>query len=270
MYGNPIIGTKLGDVTYPRTTLEEIFQYLENSTRPNIVAIDEFQVIGKYKDCNMAATLRTYIQHCHNVGFIFTGSDEGMMWRMFHSENQPFFGSTTPMTLSPLPKSQYRQFAQDLFSKDGKSLSGDAFDWTYGKFGGFTGYIQKILNKLYFMCPKGKEVGRQDAISALNIHLDGMSTYAQDLLADITLKQKMVLLAIAGEKNVSELGSGDFLSKYGLGTPSSAKAAVKGLSERRILISDKGSWCISDKMLEVWLRRYLGIEEDLLFSDRQG
>jgi len=261
--GEPSFGISINDITSPMASLKEIFQYLENSPRPNIVAIDEFQVIGRYKDCDMAASLRTYIQHCHNAGFIFTGSDKGMMDQMFHAENQPFFNSTTPMTLSPLPVSQYRLFAQELFSKGGKNLSADAFDWIYAKFDGFTGYIQKILNKLYFMCPAGGETGVKDAICALNIHLDGMSTYAQDLLADITLKQKMVLLAIAQEKSVKELGAGGFLSKYGLGTPSSAKAAVKGLSERRILILDNGRWCISDKMLQAWLGRYLGMEDDL-------
>lgn len=61
----------LGDIQTPRTTLDEIFAYLESADRPCLVAIDEFQQIGNYPEENVEALLRTAIQQCRQTQFIF-------------------------------------------------------------------------------------------------------------------------------------------------------------------------------------------------------
>ena len=58
---------QIGDIKEPEATLEEIFRYLDLADKPCIVAIDEFQQIGKYTEKNIEATLRTYVQRCHNA-----------------------------------------------------------------------------------------------------------------------------------------------------------------------------------------------------------
>ena len=82
----------LGDIEYPATTLDEIFEYLNKADKHCIVAIDEFQQIINYNDePNIEATLRTYIQKCVNATFIFSGSKRHLMGEIFTSPSRPFY-----------------------------------------------------------------------------------------------------------------------------------------------------------------------------------
>ena len=70
-----LTGLRLG-VTQPsqtNVTLKEMFKFLEQTKRPNIIAFDEFQKINDYPE-NAAAILRSYIQQSNNTLFIFSGS----------------------------------------------------------------------------------------------------------------------------------------------------------------------------------------------------
>ena len=84
--GEPTFSVQVGDIKEPEATLDEIFCYLELADRPCIVAIDEFQQIGKFPEKNIEATLRTYVQRCHNAQFIFSGSGNRIscISRSFH------------------------------------------------------------------------------------------------------------------------------------------------------------------------------------------
>ena len=68
--GNPSWNVEIGDVRLPRTTLDEIFQYINSADKPCLIAIDEFQTVSSYPDGKVEALLRTYIQHCRNAQFI--------------------------------------------------------------------------------------------------------------------------------------------------------------------------------------------------------
>ena len=92
--GNPSWNLEVGNIKQPRTTLEEIFRYINEADKPCIVAIDEFQTISNYSDTNVEALLRTYIQKCRNAHFIFSGSQRIMMSEMFNSPSRPFYQST--------------------------------------------------------------------------------------------------------------------------------------------------------------------------------
>ena len=72
--GIPSWSVEIGDIKNPAVTLDEIFKYIQNSDKPCLVAIDEFQQILKYDEKDVEATIRTYVQYCTNANFIFSGS----------------------------------------------------------------------------------------------------------------------------------------------------------------------------------------------------
>lgn len=59
--GNPSWNLEMGDIKSPTITLDEIFYYLEQADKPCLISIDEFQVIAKYPESDVEATLRTHI-----------------------------------------------------------------------------------------------------------------------------------------------------------------------------------------------------------------
>ena len=76
--GNPTWNVEIGDIHLPRTTLDEIFEYINTSDKPCIVAIDEFQTVADYHDDKIEAILRTYIlQECSVYFLWFTTHHDG-------------------------------------------------------------------------------------------------------------------------------------------------------------------------------------------------
>jgi hypothetical protein len=147
--GNPSWNVEIGDIRTPRTTLEEIFQYIESADKPCIVAIDEFQSVANYPDGQAEALLRMHIQHCRNANFIFAGSQRSMMAEIFNSPARPFYQSASMMNLDCISMDKYCQFAQGHFSKAGKTLPADVFQIVYERFEGITWYVQRVMNELF-------------------------------------------------------------------------------------------------------------------------
>ena len=98
----PTFDIKLGDITHPAYTLEEIFDCLEKADQHCVVAFDEFQQIVHYPDRNVEALLRTHIQQSSNANFIFAGSERHIMDEMFLGHARPFYQSATIMALAPI------------------------------------------------------------------------------------------------------------------------------------------------------------------------
>lgn len=97
--------------------MDEIFHYLEQADKPCLISIDEFQVIAKYPENDVEATLRTYIQHCSNAKFIYAGSQRHMMGEIFTSPSRPFYQSTAVMALSPIAIGVYTEFVKSTLQK---------------------------------------------------------------------------------------------------------------------------------------------------------
>ena len=58
--GTPTFDIQLGDIKHPEYTLEEIFNYIEQSERSVIIVIDEFQQVTKYPEKNYCCPIKFF------------------------------------------------------------------------------------------------------------------------------------------------------------------------------------------------------------------
>lgn len=253
--GFPEWGVKIGDISNPDATLDEIFTYLERSSIPCVVAIDEFQVIAGYPEKTVEATLRKRIQNCHNARFIYSGSQRHMMSMIFASPSRPFYNSSTMMGLDPIDKDVYLAFANDKLATDGKSISGDAFAYLYDKFDGVTWYIQYVLNMLYMTKVDGFEFAVKDVDRAIDEVLRRNSFIYSSLLYQLTTKQKQLLLAFSAEGVARNVMSQAFLQKYKMGA-STVQTSIKALLDRDFITQNEdGDYMVYDKFFSLWLQK---------------
>lgn len=252
--GNPSWSLEMGDIRNPSATLDEIFSYLEKADKTCLVAIDEFQVIAKYPEKNVEATLRTHIQHCTNTHFIYSGSQRHMMGEIFTSPSRPFYQSTTILDLQPIKIEEYSKFIMRHFRENEKEIDAETIAEVYHLFDGITWYIQFMMNFLYADTEPG-EVCTKDKIGiALDEILSQMSFTYSSLLYQLPPKQKEVLIAICKEGKVKEITSSKFLRTYKL-TASSVQGALKGLLEKDFVTVELGVYSVYDHFFEFWLKR---------------
>lgn len=253
--GNPSWSIAAVEPIQAEQTLDEIFQYLSHSDKPCIVAIDEFQTIAEYPDTKTEALLRTYVQHCPNARFIFSGSKRTMMTEMFTKHSRPFYQSTTLMNVPKLDKDIYMDFACRLFADYGKSIEKDVVNDVYDRFDGITWYLQRTMNKLFSITSEDNVCTADYAIKAIDCILDENSAAYESLLYQIPPKQKQLLMAIIREGKAQGLTSSAFIRKYSLPSASSVQAAIKGLVEKEFVTNENGVYETYDKFFALWLLR---------------
>ena len=252
--GEPSFELKLGEINTPQKTLDEIFDYLESEKKPSIVAIDEFQQIAEYEESNVEALLRTKIQQCKNMHFIFAGSRQHIMNEMFYSRNKPFYQSAISMSLAPIPQDIYCDFAQRMFANRGKKVEKGTVVKVYSLFGGTTWFVQMVMNELFAITPERGVCPEEFLDVALRNIVLSQEPHYKDMLAMFSSKQKILLLAIAQEGVAREVTSSAFVAKYGLSSASSVQASLKGLKNKLVLTEEGGTYRLSDYFFAYWLR----------------
>ena len=246
----------LGDIEYPNTTLDEIFEYLRNADKPCIVAIDEFQQITKYTDSpNIEATLRTYIQKCINATFIFSGSKRRLMGEIFTSPARPFYQSVLIMNLRPISLEKYTEFAQLHFEKYDKHIEPAVVAEIYQRFDAVTSCVQRMLNVLFLKTSSGEQCTTPMVDGAINYILDMFTETYTDLLDKIPEKQREVFLAIAREGKATSITSKAFIKRHHLQTVSVVTAAVRGLLDKDFITQEKNIYMIYDPFFSLWLQQ---------------
>ncbi|MCL2247575.1 MAG: ATPase [Lentimicrobiaceae bacterium] len=252
--GNPSFNIGLGDIHEPQATLDEIFTYLNKSDKPCLVAIDEFQQIASYTEENVEAILRTYIQHSNNVHFIFAGSQHHTIGNIFLSASRPFYQSVSMMYLKSIPVGKYAEFARSHFEHTGKTIHQDTIENIYHQFDGITWYLQKMLNVLYEMTPKGAVCDRSLVTDAVENILNTFQYAYSEMIFRLPEKQKELLVAIAKEGKVKAITSGAFVKRYKLQSASSVQAALKALLEKDFITKEKNEYQVYDRFFAIWLK----------------
>ncbi|MBQ8957697.1 MAG: ATP-binding protein [Bacteroidales bacterium] len=254
-WGNPTWNVEVGNIQNADNTLEQIFDYIKQSDQPCLVAIDEFQQIAHYPEKNVEAILRTYIQHCCNANFVFSGSERHLLAEMFSSPSRPFYASTSTLNLGSISPLRYDEFARAHFEKAGKHLAEGVVEAICNRFEGVTWYMQKVLNYLFADTASG-ETCEMDMIDvAVNEIVKDNGTIYADLLYQLTAKQKELLVAISKEGKVKAVTGSKFIKKHYLTAASSVQTTVRSLMDKQLVTSHLGIYEVYDKFFGIWLSR---------------
>lgn len=253
--GEPELSLSLGDIKEPEKTLDEIFEYLESADKPCIVAIDEFQQIGSYKGVRAEALLRTKIQQCRQTHFIFAGSKKHLMANMFNSPAKPFYQSVISIGINPLPKDAYVKFAISKFKEYGKEVEPELVGMVYDHFDGVTWFVQVIMNELFAMTGQGETCKTAKFDAAFQNAVDVQAVNYEQILSNLSLKQKALVQAIAKEGTVTGITRSGFIKKYNLDSSSTVQSALRPLVNNDIVLQDGKAYRLYDYFFASWLKR---------------
>lgn len=239
-------------------TLSEMFRFLEKTSKPNIIVLDEFQKIGEYPE-DAAAIIRSHVQRCNNTHFIFSGSSRHMLSKMFEDVNEPFYRSATGIELKPIPKKAYTDFCRRLFSEYDKNIEDDAIKFCYDLFTGNTFDMQEVMNETFMHIDEGHTVTINDVGLSVDLLLDQHDSEFKENLDRIDNERtRRLLSAIAYEGIATGLTSADKIARYGLGSASSVQNSINFLTNAdRNLVERVGrnGLQIHNRYFELWLAR---------------
>lgn len=235
-----------------QNTLEEIFSYLKNSDKECFIAIDEFQQIAEYDDENVEALLRSQIQFCPNVHFIFSGSKHHLMSEMFSSVEHPFYRSTEIVNLYAITEEAYYEFANHWMKIAGIKFPRGIFSALYQRLEGHTWYMQSVLNRLYEIHPD--EISQKHLNDCILRIINSETDSYQRLLSSLTANQNYLLAAIAQEGIAANINASAFIGKYKLKAASSVNRALEYLLDKEFVMDTPKGYVVYDKFFALWLK----------------
>ena len=244
--GEPSFDIGIGDIENPDKTIRELFDYMEASEKPCILAIDEFQQIREYPQTNTEAFIRSLVQQCSRTSFIFCGSKRHTMTDIFYSPAKPFFQSVISQSLKPIPMETYVEFAGRMFSQRGKILDRAAAEAIYRMFDGCTWYMQMMMNEMFALTKEGMTCTTEYIDFAWDNIIMAQEDRYQAILYGLAPKQKQLLQAIARDRIVEGITSSDFVKRHRLVSASSVQAALKPLLKNDIVTCEEGIYRIYD------------------------
>lgn len=239
-------------------SLDAIFDLLGRTGRRNVVAIDEFQQIRSYRNDNIEASLRSYIQRCGNSQFIFSGSSRHMLSQIFDSPDKPFYRSCRSVSLETIPVDTYAEFCDEQFGKGRRSIDDDAMQLAYELFSGNTFCMQLTMNELFSLSAPGDNLTAGDVKYAIGNLVDEKSADYAALLHALKPDHENVLLCVANETLCQGVQSAAMRQKYGLPSPSSVASILAGMQDDRNRLVEEivpGTFRLEDKFLELWVAK---------------
>ncbi len=236
--------------------IENILNKLEEYPKKIVIAIDEFQQILEYPEKTADAWLRSSIQSLKNVTFIFSGSNQHLMDKLFSNPSKPFYRSTALLNIGKINPEIYSSFIIKHFKNNGKSIENEVvkeiLEWTDVH----TYYVQLLCNKIF-------------AAGVNRITSDTWKTEAHRLLEEqelmflkyrdlLTFHQWQLLKAIAREGEVYSPSSKEFISKYSLGSPATVLRSLEALIKKQMIYKDydiekKSFYKVYDLLLRRWI-----------------
>lgn len=249
--GAPSVSVSI-EAAHEEHTLKSIFDHIERLKKDVYIAIDEFQQIANYPEKGTEALLRSHIQFSH-AGFIFSGSRQHLMAEMFSSPKRPFYQSTDPVSLQPLPEATYYEFSRHFFEAKKGCLSEEVFHNVYQRFSGHTWYVQFLMNRLYETTKRVESVSQANEVIVAAI--DTLTPQYETMMTLLTTNQVNLLKAIAKEGKIEKPQSVDFIKKHNLASASSVKTALDMLVDKELVYPDPGGYIVYDRFLNLWLQR---------------
>lgn len=251
--GTPTFGIQLGDITHPEYTLDEIFRYIEQSEKPVIMVIDEFQQITKYPEKNTEAILRGHIQRLGNASFVFAGSERTILQEMFVNSKRPFYNSSEIMHLGPISEDIYVEFAANLFAERGRRLEAEPARWVFRLFDGNTFYMQRTMNGAFADTPAGTLCGEETVRRSVRSMLASNEVIYREMLSNVSASRKAVLYALAQDRTVANPLAGEFVKRHSLRSTSSVQSALAGLMKSGLVSKSDDGYSLSDPLLRIFI-----------------
>ena len=249
--GIPTLQINIQSVEDADRSLQSIFNYLNESGKKIIIAIDEFQQITNYPEKNVEAVLRTNIQRATGANFIFSGSQKHTLLSIFSQYGNPFYQSTEMMQLERIPEKDYSKFIISKFEKGNKKITNSTAAKILEICRLHTYYVQFLCNRLYGLKDTAiTEALVKNTLESILKENEPVYINYRNLLTDYQWK---VLIAIALEGNAKLITSKDFIARHNLGTPSSVHSAVISLLSKEMIYKVQDDYFIYDVFLERWL-----------------
>ncbi|HVA90753.1 MAG TPA: ATP-binding protein [Chloroflexota bacterium] len=219
------------------------------------VVFDEFQqVLGI--DEHLPGLMRAVFQTQGEVAHIFLGSRRHLMQDVFTNQHQPLYKMAKPILLAPIETAAFAAYIQARFAETRQPIADDAIAEILRVTGGHPHDTQELCYFLWAQARArglaGVEAGAVEA--ALGQVLDAESAHFITLWTDLSVHQRLVLLALSAEPGA--VYSEAYRQAHRLGSAASVQRSITRLVDLEIIEQHEGTvFTLCDVFFREWIDR---------------
>ena len=219
------------------------------------LVLDEFQEIVEI-DAALPRLLRSVLQRQPEVSHVYLGSRRHIMERIFSDENEPFWRSAKAIELHPIPHEQFAPFIRKRFRAGRKSVPAAVVEAVLDRTNGHPYATQELCYFLWEETPPETGAAEQELEAALAALLRSEHAHFGLLWENASTGQKLVLQALAREPG--RPFSAAYRRLHNLPPATNVQRALRALTERELVRSDRGAYSISEPFLADWIEAQVG------------
>lgn len=241
--------------------IDEILQLPEKIAQKKgcniVVCIDEFQQIAEFKDSKLfQKRLRSVWQLQKSVSYCLFGSKKHLMNELFEKKSLPFYKFGDIVYLPKIGTSDWIDYICDRFAATGKQISKELAEKICRRVDNHSSYVQQLAWLVWIRT--GKIAAEQDFEAAYQDLIDQNTPLFERQTESLTTYQMNFLRAVIDGVH-NEFTTQEVLRKYQLGSSANVSIVKRALVKKELIEIEKRQVIIPDPVLEVWLKRELGM-----------
>ncbi|MBL0708725.1 MAG: ATP-binding protein [Sulfurimonas sp.] len=226
-------------------------------------AMDEFQDILNIASSSILDKVRSVMQDHQNVTYIFLGSIETIMNKIFSSKSSPFFHFTRVIDLGGFDVDELLIYTKKFFDKQ-DIVYDDSLTKVLHYLEGHPYYSVKTLQIIHYgsLETANKLITTKECIEALTTALYETKPYLEEIIEKVKVKKHhhIVLWSLANEKKVENLDSPTLYKTY-------SSLQDMGYIKKQ----QRGEYIITDIFLKIMLQQNndisFTIDNKIIFKD---
>lgn len=252
--GTPTVSIE-SHCTKQETGISEILKLPEklNYKEPVCIAIDEFQEVMRI-DPFLINMMRSVFQHQKNVCYVFLGSKESLMEKIFSDVKSPFYQFGVRMNLNKIEYSELSNYINKKFESSGLSIKQQIINEILQLSNCHPHYTQYISSVAWDLTMQQIPQDEDFTNKCISHILAGQSEAFYNIYELLNTNQRLILYVLSKETHVS-LMSEKIQRKYSLPALSTVNTAVKALIKKSLVHKKNGSYSFENPLFKLWLQK---------------
>lgn len=253
--GNPSFSLSFESSQISQQTLESVLNLTENMDpgKQWLVIFDEFQEITKLNGDGFENILRSVIQHHSRSSYIFSGSSYHILLDIFIHPGRAFYQFGKIMQLGKIKAEIMQDFIVNRFAQTDILLNPSIAGEIVSRAGNIPNYVQYLAAELWQLAFQYKREPDAEMLDkAVELMLDNLNDYFQQILDGLSIHQKKVLQSLS--KDSIRVFSQEYHRTNHLGAISTTQRAIQKLVSGQLIIASADGYEFCDPFFLLYLR----------------
>lgn len=250
-----------GDVPLLVEVLAGLDRMAADAGRPVAVVLDEFQHVVEEGGVAAERQLRAAVQRHAHVGYVFAGSQTGLLTAMTGDASRPFYRLGARRFIGPIPRADFREAITRGFQRGGMVIGEEAIEAMLDAAGDVPYNVQRLAHAAWQLAREenGRATTPGDVARVLETLVRRDDPFYTQTWNRLTAQQQKALMALVASEG-DELYAREVLRRYGLALSTmrtSLEALVKAGVARTEETRGTARYALEDPFFAAWMRVFV-------------